>query len=192
MIDWLNDNSGAVQAISVGVLAVVTAIYAWRTWSISNATEKQAEASRAMADEMREQRLLTMRPIVLLSPLADETEPGTGQEMIRLALKGPLPDTTPVRLTNIGPAIAVGMRVPHKLSGEGPRERVIQYLLTGSCEMESHFYLRPGEHSEHRRLLRIDYCDVFGNCFESIREFHKEPNSNHYVFTPMVHREVAK
>ena len=58
MIDWLNDNSGAVQAVSVVILAVVTGIYAWRTWSISNATEKQVEASRKMAEGV-------LRPVIV-------------------------------------------------------------------------------------------------------------------------------
>ncbi len=69
MIDWLNDNTGAVQAISVAVLAVVTAIYAWRTWSISKATEKQAAASVRMTEEMREQRLAEHMPLLLVDLL---------------------------------------------------------------------------------------------------------------------------
>ena len=188
MIDWLNDNSGAVQAIAVVVLVLVTAVYAILTWRIAGAARRQADASVEMARQMREQRLFTSRPIVLLFPLAEER----GQEGIRLALEGPLPDSTPVRLTNVGPGIAVAVNVPYKLDGADPEERIIDYLLAGSSETEGYFYLSPAEDAEHRRVLRIGYCDVFGNCFESTREFHKEPSSNHYVFTPLVHREVRQ
>jgi hypothetical protein len=52
MIDWLNDNSGAVQAFAVCALVVVTAAYAWFTWRMSR--------------EMREQRLALDRPALLL------------------------------------------------------------------------------------------------------------------------------
>ena len=64
MIDWLNDNSGAVQAISVAVLAVVTAVYAWRTWSISRATRNQAEATRVLAEATRDMVDATLCPVI--------------------------------------------------------------------------------------------------------------------------------
>ncbi len=181
MIDWLNDNSGAVQAVSAIVLALTLVAVAYYAYQ-----------SRNLAREAREQRLLAMRPILLLSPLAEETELGSGHETIRLALKGPLLDTTPVRLTNVGSGIAVGIRVPYKLEGESPKERVVHYLPTGSDETESHFHLRPVESSNGPRILRVTYYDVFGNCYESTSEFHKDPGSNHYLFTRLVHREVAK
>ena len=177
-----------VQGVATLTLAGITWWYAKTTTRISDDTRRQADASVEMAREMREQRLLTSRPIVLLSPLAEER----GQEKIRLALKGPLPDSTPVRLTNVGSGIAVGVSVPYKLGGAHSKERIIDYLLAGSSETEEYFCLSPVENAEHGRVLRIGYCDVFGNCFESTREFHKEPSSNHYVFTPLVHREVPQ
>ena len=42
-----------VQIILTGVLVLITGVYAWRTYAISKATEKQADASMKMADEMR-------------------------------------------------------------------------------------------------------------------------------------------
>ncbi len=53
--------SDLTQIILMGLLVAVTGIYAWRTFAISNATKKQADASVKMAEEMREQR----RPIVV-------------------------------------------------------------------------------------------------------------------------------
>jgi hypothetical protein len=62
-----------IQAISTFILVGVTGFYAWRTNSLSKATEKQAQASVEMAEEMREQR----RPIVVqkVVPAGYETQP---------------------------------------------------------------------------------------------------------------------
>ena len=54
-------NSEIIQIILTGALVIITGIYVWRTFAISKAAEKQAEASVKMAEEMREQR----RPIVV-------------------------------------------------------------------------------------------------------------------------------
>jgi len=54
-------NSDLIQIILMGLLVIVTGIYAWRTFTISKASKKQADASVKMAEEMREQR----RPIVV-------------------------------------------------------------------------------------------------------------------------------
>jgi len=55
-MEYLNSNSGAIQAIATVILVVVTAIYAWRTHVIAKATMKQADASMRMAEEMRNAR----------------------------------------------------------------------------------------------------------------------------------------
>ena len=55
LTDW-------IQAISMVVLVGVTIFYAWRTFAISNATKKQADASVKMAEEMREQRIMSSQP----------------------------------------------------------------------------------------------------------------------------------
>jgi hypothetical protein len=52
MIDWLNDNSGAVQAVAVLALVLITAIYAGFTWR--------------MVNELRRQRLAQDRPDLLI------------------------------------------------------------------------------------------------------------------------------
>jgi hypothetical protein len=58
-----------IQAISMLVLVVVTGIYAWRTFTISNATKKQADASVKMAEEMRKDRQQTSRPVIVIVPM---------------------------------------------------------------------------------------------------------------------------
>ncbi len=54
-----------IQAISMVILVVITGIYAWRTFAISKATGKQADASVKMAEEMREQRVTASRPVIV-------------------------------------------------------------------------------------------------------------------------------
>ena len=54
-----------IQVILMGLLVVITGIYAWRTFAISNATKRQADASVKMAEEMKEQRVLTSRPVII-------------------------------------------------------------------------------------------------------------------------------
>lgn len=54
-----------IQVILMGLLVVITGIYAWRTFSISRATEKQAEAGVKMADEMAKKRYLDCQPVLI-------------------------------------------------------------------------------------------------------------------------------
>ena len=151
--------------------------------------------TRKLAKEAREQRLLTTRPIVLLSPLTREHgrwNDDIAQEAIRLALPGPLAEATPVRIINMGPGIAVEIRVPYKREGRGPDEWVIDYLAAGLHDIEHNFYLAPKQGRSSQKVLKITYYDVFGNFYESTREFHKEPDSQDCLFTPLVHRELPR
>ncbi len=66
LTDWLNDNSGTVQAASTIVLALVTAVlvvvtgrYAKSTKEIAEATEVQVRSTRDIADA-------TLRPVISL------------------------------------------------------------------------------------------------------------------------------
>ena len=72
MIEWLNDNSGAVQAIAVVVLIIVTAVYAAAARRQADANVRMAEDSRKMAEEAREQRLDLDRPYLLIEVLGLE------------------------------------------------------------------------------------------------------------------------
>jgi len=66
VIDWLNDNSGAVQAVATVILVAVTLAYVLLTRSINRNAAKQADASRKMADEMHKQGLDADRPYLLI------------------------------------------------------------------------------------------------------------------------------
>jgi len=54
-----------IQVILMGLLVVVTGIYAWRTHVISNATMKQADASMKMADETAQKRYSDFQPLLI-------------------------------------------------------------------------------------------------------------------------------
>ena len=54
-----------IQIILMGLLVVITGVYVWRTFAISNATKKQADANVKMAEEMREQTVIASQPLVI-------------------------------------------------------------------------------------------------------------------------------
>jgi len=176
--------------IQVFVLAATLLAVLWYAWE----ARKQAKASARIAEEAREQRLLTTRPILLLSPVAEEQgwDGDIARDIIRLALPGPLADATPVRIVNVGTGVAVEVKVPYELPAQNPAEAVIDYLPAGSGHMERNFHLAPKQGRGNQRVLKITYYDVFGNVYESTREFHKEPGSQDYLFTPLRHREVRR
>ncbi len=64
--DWLNDNAGAMQVLFASMLSLVTAVYALCTYFLGSAARRQAAASIAMAQEMRDQRLESMRPLLVV------------------------------------------------------------------------------------------------------------------------------
>ena len=53
-----------IQVILMGLLVIVTVIYAWRTFAISNATKKQANASVRMAEATEKSVAEMVRPMI--------------------------------------------------------------------------------------------------------------------------------
>jgi hypothetical protein len=102
MIEWLNDNSGAVQAIAVVVLVLVTSVYAM-------AARRQAVASVKMAEEMREQRLSEDRPQLLIdlkgcTPSVDKRRLGEGE-----TIQDFYPTNLQLAIQNVGKGPAKGV-----------------------------------------------------------------------------------
>jgi len=95
MIEWLNDNSGAVQAIAVVVLIIVTAVYAV-------AARRQAAASVRMAEEMREQRLGEDRPHVWIDLTDDEPNMAKVQLAKGQTIHDCCPTCLKLKLQNVG------------------------------------------------------------------------------------------
>jgi len=63
--------SDVIQIVVMGLLVVVTGVYAWRTHIMSKATKVQADASVKMAEATSEQLLSEARPYLLIR-LEDE------------------------------------------------------------------------------------------------------------------------
>ena len=181
MIDWLNDNSGAVQAISVIVLAVVTAVYAWRTWAISDATKKQAKASTHMADQTRELAEAARDQAIASARMADEARKEAeasrvmANEMeaaryaavkpiiqlkVRRFANDPQPNAdSQLRNVGVGPAINIEFDVS---SGETTKIGVL-----GAGEETSSYHHIVLETVNGQNMAIVRYEDVFGNPWES-------------------------
>ena len=111
MIDWLNDNSGAVQGIAAIVslavlfgLAVVTGWYAVLTRRIAKASESQATAAVEMTLEMNKERLSADQPYLLIEMMnLDKIEWDRGIEDIWTAKdKDDFPKVLAYRVRNAG------------------------------------------------------------------------------------------
>ena len=151
-----------IQAISMVVLVVVTGIYVWRTHVISKATKQQAEASVKMAEEMREQRYDSVRPVIDIQ----DQELGA-MELGRIGYGGLL-SKLPCVLHNIGlgPAIDVYSFI------EGSSDECQQFdfgtLATGGkTSKPMNLSLK---HKGNPMVLVACYKDVYGRTFKSSRK----------------------
>ena len=110
-----------IQVILMGLLVVVTGIYAWRTFAISNAAKEQSDASVEMAKEMREQRIMASRPVIIQKAI----------ERGKYSTERDMPDDFEICNVGNGPAIELEISLLNK-------ER---YQITS----ERKTYLRAGE-----------------------------------------------
>jgi len=183
VIEWLNDNSSAVQAISVVVLAVVTTIYAIATLKISNATKRQAEASVKMAEELVESRHGDVLPLLDFYTL----EGKSGYEILTKLFRiqaGALPETFHGRIKNIGYGPALDVKFLTKLDDMEPGWQSVHRVEKGEYafrELEPspdwYIYLEPTNDLVKR--LRVEYHNVYGRAYISWREvtFDRETGS---------------
>jgi len=161
MIEWLNDNSGAVQAIAVVVLVVVTAVYAM-------AARRQADANARMAREMEQARHDAARPVINigLEPYEGDWEAGAKQ-----ALAKAFPAAIQCQLHNIGvgPALNIRFQVD---DGQGSSYLLqIGALEAGEIDLaHRHLTVADSTVEQERKLLQLFYEDVFGNTVESRRD----------------------
>ena len=149
MIDWLNDNSGAVQAMAVVALVLVTAVYAVLTWGIAAAARRQADASMEMAREAREQRLSGVQALILLQHGGHE-DLGT-KICVRFRLMN----------EGNGPAMAVRrvVRHPNLLRGTGEHVREWQAITEPLCD-DTFELSRQLPSQPTPGVIRVDWSDV--------------------------------
>jgi hypothetical protein len=154
LVDWLNKNSGAVQAIATVVLVLVTAFYVILTRSLSKSAAKQADASAKMAEEMREQRLAVSQPLVMPDFLMG----------LRIQLEHRL------RITNggNGPAIKVNFTIRHPWLDSVLDNHKISDSLATLLAGEYHdveLGFREDAQGEAAGDLYISWQDIHGNKF---------------------------
>ncbi len=167
MIDWLNDNTGGVQAIAVVALVITTAFYAWRTWSISSATEKQAEASVEIARETQAARMDAVRPVIDIgvNPFAKP-----GYELLKEALSEQPPKALRCTLRNVGVGPALNVAYDIQVGSEIGYKRV-GALAVGEQVLPSGEELPLKlEGSARHGVITILYEDAFANRWESRME----------------------
>ncbi len=167
-----------IQAISMVVLVIITVVYAWRTHAISKATKKQAEASVKMAEEMREQRYDTVRPVI---DIYREQSP---EEQISEALSARDGDTShglSCVFHNIGPGPAIDAYsfVQNPFSGEGQR---LEFGTLAAKERSHKMKLSLNQEGS-RTTLVVYYRDVNNRSFESRREVSIE--NNNWILSPL-------
>lgn len=163
MIDWLNTNSGAVQALLVLVLVFVTAWYAWQTSEMAKATRvaseaaaEQAKASTNMAEEMRLQRLSTSQPTII--PIFGGAYHAGNQYNLRLLLRN----------IGNGPALSLIRTVDHPrlmtADGSHRHSQLFPHLLS-SDDCDASFVLSMQAEHERRGDVEIAWTDIYGQMF---------------------------
>lgn len=172
MIDWLNDNSGAVQGVAaiasilvLVVLVLVTRYYARETERIAKATDEQAKVGSEMAREMSLSRQDESRPVLDLHKIPQDAF-GTGPEAMQEAM-GQLRTEVYVwcTLKNIGkgPAMNIKAQIEQDI---GSAEEVLGTLSLGDEEERKPFTIRKANGEYY---LEVHYQDVYGRTFFSRR-----------------------
>ena len=169
-IEWLNDNSAAVQAIAVVVLIIVTGVYA-------AATRRQADANVRMAEEAREQRYAACFPLVdAVFPGFLDLDSSEGLDEALAAGAGECPEVRRAYVQNFG--LGPALDVEFYIKGPGMQLRLwkVGALAVGQVSPDPSdtkrgllIWLEPIEGTGESRILRIRYRDVYGRQIESTR-----------------------
>lgn len=197
-VDWLNDNSGAVQGIATAVLVLVTAFYAVRTYHISKATREQAEATREqaqraaeLAEETRISRLDSLRPILEISPV-EMLDSRVLLKQGLLAQQGQLPPNLRCTVRNIGPGPALNVLLHiWRPDLEQPDSLEFGAIAAGEGVGARELHLAPADEAD-KRLLRVVYEDVYGRKFVSSRQVQVVPEKGTFDVGPLGVQQVQE
>lgn len=166
-----------VQVIQITIsfiLVLITTIYVKRTSDIASATQEQAKASIKMAEEMREQRYDTVRPVIDIVTM--ELSPRELFKLAYAAKEGKLPKDLPCKLRNVGvgPAIELYSFIEDVEDTKGNPRRWDFGTLPVATGKEEWGYTREMRlllmQRGNQMALVAYYKDVYGNPFESSRE----------------------
>lgn len=168
--------SDIIQIILMGLLVVVTGVYAWRTFTISKATEKQADASLKMAEETREQRYSESLP--LLVPTIPDILPS--EKLFYEAIASGV--GVKVIWCNVGKGVAINSRFsfwtaptsPGKAHLFPPRESVT-LEVEGKETVDYNEILNDGQlrdiPEEYCPYLLAEYQDIYERKITTVQEF---------------------
>ncbi len=176
-----------IQVILMGLLVVVTSIYAWRTFAISNATKKQADASVKMARETKEQRYSESLPL-----LVPTIPPILRAEKLPLeAMKSG--NTVKVVWCNVGKGVAINSRfsfwtVPTTPGRANyfPRSESVTLEVRAKKEVDYSEILNDRQSEDisepYQPRLIAEYRDIYERNITTVQEFRiEEQNKNKRV-----------
>jgi hypothetical protein len=165
VIDWLNDNSGAVQAIVTCILVIVTAVYAYLTRSISRNAAKQAEASIKMAEEMRRSREDGPRPVLDIQQIEQDEFGVDDEAMLRAVTQLTHDDYVWCKLGSIGRGPALNI----KTSLMNDRAITQSDLGTLGVNDETGLTCLAALQGDQGKYVCVEYADVYRRRFFSRR-----------------------
>jgi len=171
-------DSDLIQLILMGLLVAITGIYAWRTFSISNATKKQADASMKMAEETKKQRYDTVRPVIDIQR--------RGGDKIREGLAAKAEEysyglSCILHNIGLGPATDIYSFVQNPFSDERQRFEFGTLAAGGKAE-EMRLSL---DQEDNQKALVAYYKDVYGRTFESSREVRADREHQSWELGPL-------
>lgn len=155
--------SERIQILLMFGLVAVTSFYAW-------SASRQADASTEMAEEMKEQRYDSVRPLIDIRRIEHGESWAESQALLteqRKEAYGDYSQGLSCRLHNIG---------------VGPATDVYSFVQTpdGKCQLlpfgalaedgKTDKYRLSLKQSDNRTVLIAYYRDIYDNCFESSRE----------------------
>lgn len=155
-----------IQAISMVILVAVTVVYAWRTHVISKATKQQADASMRMAEEMREQRYDSVRPVIDFRWRDSESISGGA---LMVGAKGEVPSELRGQLHNVGIGPAIDLYSFSKVNQDSHHRYDFEVLKAGEL---SHQVALSVSQDGSVGILEAYYRDVYGRTFRSRIEIH--------------------
>jgi hypothetical protein len=159
MIDWLNDNSGAIQAVAVIVLALVTYFYMRSTGRMARAAEEQTKASVAMSNEIAAQGQRSLRPVLDLELVSWDIDDRYDEPYWLL-----------VKARNIGegPALNITGEVPPDEEVGFPGGREVFGSIGAGMESGARGILIQ------QNAVAVEYADIHARRYMSIRPVNVE------------------
>jgi hypothetical protein len=160
------DNATIAQVLITLALAICTFFFAQRAMEIARATREQADASHKMAQEMANQRYVTVRPVIdiTMTPLSDAA---LARQIYLPIQQLKLPDNILCKLSNIGigPAIDV-----YYYTSQQDKKQVKRELGVLKINEETDDLLLYVEQRNEESLLTVYYKDIYGRTFKSTRK----------------------